>query len=125
MKIMIFWNRSWMYNCPVPWYTVVDEMSVDEMYIDELSWNLPLRPFVGLALPGLEHVCAESHWKYHTLEGYYTCSFSKKAHEKGCKCSLTFPLRNGILTFCENCTNKYIRVDKLGCGIHPLSTLGI
>src|SRR6218665_2671849 len=23
-----------MYNCPVPWYTVVDEMSVDE-----LSWN--------------------------------------------------------------------------------------
>ena len=28
-----------MYNCPVPWYTVVDEMSVDEMSVDELSWN--------------------------------------------------------------------------------------
>jgi len=22
MKIMICWNRSWVYNCPVPWYTV-------------------------------------------------------------------------------------------------------
>ena len=33
-----------MFNCPVPWYTVVDEMSVDEMSVDEmsvdeLSWN--------------------------------------------------------------------------------------
>ena len=37
-----------MYNCPVRWYTVVDEMSVDEMsrrsvvdemFVDELSWN--------------------------------------------------------------------------------------
>jgi len=28
-----------MYNCPVRWYTVVDEMSVDEMSVDELSWN--------------------------------------------------------------------------------------
>ena len=36
MKIMIFSNRSWMYNSPVPWYTVVDEMSVDEMSVDEL-----------------------------------------------------------------------------------------
>jgi len=26
-----------MYNCPVPWYTVVDEMSVDEMSVDEVS----------------------------------------------------------------------------------------
>ena len=40
-----------MYNCPVCWYTVVDEMSVDEMSVnemsvdeksvDELSWNPP------------------------------------------------------------------------------------
>ena len=29
-----------MYNCPVSWYTVVDEMSVDEMSVDEVSWNL-------------------------------------------------------------------------------------
>ena len=28
-----------MYNSPVPWYTVVDEMSVDELSVDELSWN--------------------------------------------------------------------------------------
>ena len=35
----------YMYNCPVPWYTVrlidkmsVDEMSVDEVSIDELSY---------------------------------------------------------------------------------------
>src|SRR6218665_1405990 len=30
-----------MYNCPVglPWYKVVDEMSVDEVSVDELSWN--------------------------------------------------------------------------------------
>jgi len=34
MKIIICWNGSWMHNCLVPWYTVVDEMSVDEM-----SWN--------------------------------------------------------------------------------------
>jgi len=26
-----------MYNCPVRWYTVVDEMSVDEMSVDEVS----------------------------------------------------------------------------------------
>src|SRR6218665_1386564 len=39
MKIMIRLNRSWVYNCPVRWYTVVDEMSVDEMSVDELSWN--------------------------------------------------------------------------------------
>ena len=33
-----------MFNCPVRWYTAVDEMSVDEMLVDEmsvdeLSWN--------------------------------------------------------------------------------------
>jgi len=28
-----------MYNCPVRWYTVVDEMSVDEMSVDEVSRN--------------------------------------------------------------------------------------
>jgi len=31
------------------------------------------------------YIYAESYWKYHTFEGYYTCSFSKlrhKAHEK-------------------------------------------
>jgi len=26
-----------MYNCHVPWYTVVDEMSVEEMSADEVS----------------------------------------------------------------------------------------
>ena len=26
-----------MYNCPVPWYTVVGEMSVDKMSVDEMS----------------------------------------------------------------------------------------
>jgi len=44
-----------MYNCPVPWYTVVDEMSVDEMSrrsvvdemsADELSWNQNKNPYV-------------------------------------------------------------------------------
>jgi len=30
-----------MYNCPVRWYTVVGEISVDEMSVDELSWNRP------------------------------------------------------------------------------------
>ena len=44
MKILIFWNRSWTYNCPTRWYTVVDEMSVwrrvvDAMSVDELSRN--------------------------------------------------------------------------------------
>src|SRR6218665_3863324 len=31
-----------MYNCPVRWYTVADEISVDEMSVDELLWN-PIR----------------------------------------------------------------------------------
>src|SRR6218665_166850 len=39
MKIMICRNRRWMYNCPVPWYTVVDEMSVDEMSVDDVSYT--------------------------------------------------------------------------------------
>jgi len=47
-----------------------------------------------------------------------------KAHQKVWKCSLTFPLHNGIVTFYENYTNKYVRIDKLGGGIHPLGTLG-
>src|SRR6218665_788532 len=64
---------------------------------------------------------AESHWRYHTFERYYTCSCSRlrhKAHQKVRKCSLTFPLKNGIITIYENCTNKYGRVDKLG-GWYP------
>jgi len=36
----------------------------------------------------------------------------------------TTALMNGIVTFYENCTNKYVRVDTLGGGI-PLGTLGI
>jgi len=66
--------------------------------------------------------------EYCTFKGYYTCSFSKlrhKAHQKVGNCSLTFPQQNGLATFYENCTNKYVRVDKLGGGIHPLDTLGI
>jgi len=61
------------------------------------------------------NICAESHWKYNTFEGYYTCSFSKlrhKARQKLWECSLTFPLKNGIVTSYENCTNKYVIVDK-------------
>ena len=34
---MIFLIRSWIYNCSIPWYTVVDEVSVDEMSVDEMS----------------------------------------------------------------------------------------
>jgi len=51
------------------------------------------------------YIYAESHWKYHTFEAYYICSFSKlmhKIHQKVCTCSLTFPLRNGIVTFFMN-----------------------
>src|SRR6218665_3594249 len=54
-------------------------------------------------------VYAESHWKYHTFEGYYICSFSKlrhKVHEKVGKCSLPFPLQNCIVTFYKNCTKN-------------------
>src|SRR6218665_866942 len=57
-----------------------------------------------------------SHWKYHTFERYNTRSCSRlthKAHQKVRKCGLTFPLKNRIVTFYENCTNKYDRVDKL------------
>src|SRR6218665_1941926 len=67
------------------------------------------------------YIYAESHWKYHTFEGYYICSFSKlrhKAHQKLCKCSPTSPLRNGIVTIYENGTNNNVTVDKLG-GRYP------
>ena len=46
-----------------------------------------------------------------------------KAQQSVCKCSLTFHLKDGIVIFYENCTNKYGRVDKLRRGgIHPLGT---
>src|SRR6218665_908017 len=51
------------------------------------------------------YIYAKSHWKYHTFKGYYICSSSKlrhKAHQKVRKCGITFPLRNGIVTFYEN-----------------------
>ena len=70
------------------------------------------------------NIYSESHWKYHTFEGYYTCSFIKlrhTAHKKVLESSLTFPLQDGIVTFYENCTNKYVTVDKLG----KLSTLWV
>src|SRR6218665_2491934 len=75
----------------------------------------------------LFYLYAESHWKCHTFEGYYTCSFSKlrhKAHQQVRKCSLTFPLKNDIVTFYENSTNKYVRVDKLGGWYPPSGYLG-
>src|SRR6218665_2040822 len=53
------------------------------------------------------NIYANSHWKYHTFEGYYICSFSKlrhKVHKKECQCSPTYPLQNGIVTFYENFT---------------------
>src|SRR6218665_392185 len=58
------------------------------------------------------YIYAKSHWKYHTSEGYYICSFSKlrhKVHQKVRKCSLTFPLQDGIVTFYENCTNNMLQ----------------
>ena len=64
-------------------------------------------------------IYAKSHCKYHTFKGYYICSFSKlfeaqlQVHQKVWKCSHTFPLKNGIVSFYENGTNKYVRVDKL------------
>ena len=56
------------------------------------------------------YIYAESHWN--TFEGYYICSFSKlryKAHQKVWICSLTFPLRNGIVTLDDNCTNNMLQ----------------
>src|SRR6218665_726690 len=58
------------------------------------------------------YLYAKPHWKYHTFEGYYICTFSKlrhKVHQKVRKCSLTFPLQNGIVTFYENCTNNMLQ----------------
>jgi len=45
---------------------------------------------------------AKCHWKYHTFDHYYCCSSTKLRHktqQKVWKCSLTFPLKNGIFTF--------------------------
>ena len=80
-----------------------------------------LRLFVGLALPRTR-MYAESHWRYPTFERYYTCSCSKlryQTHQKVWKCSPTFPLPIGIVTFYDNVTNKYGGADKLGGGAHP------
>ena len=62
---------------------------------------------------------ATSHWKYHTFEGYYIRSFSKlrhKVHQNVWKCSLTFPLRDGIVTFYENRTNTMLQSINHGGG---------
>jgi len=58
------------------------------------------------------YIYAEFHLKYHTFEGYYACSFIKlrhKVHQNVWECSLTFPLRNGEVTFYENCTNNMLQ----------------
>jgi len=60
------------------------------------------------------YIYAESHWKYHSFEGYYicTCSFSKlrhKANQKVWKCSLIFPVRNSLVTVYENCMNNMLQ----------------
>ena len=75
------------------------------------------------------YIYAKSHWKYHTFEGYYICSFSElrhKIHQQVRKCSLTFHLNNGIVTFYANCTNKYGWVDnlRLGWWYPPFGHLG-
>src|SRR6218665_2839298 len=47
------------------------------------------------------YIYAKSHWKYHTFEGYYICSFSKlryKVHQKVWECSPTFPLQQWCTT---------------------------
>src|SRR6218665_3495084 len=49
---------------------------------------------------------------------------SQQTHQKVCKCSLTFPLKNVIVTFYENFTNKYGRDDKLGGVVTNLWYLG-
>src|SRR6218665_3227689 len=88
--------------------------------------SILLRLFVGLALSG-PRMYADSHWRYHTFERYYSCSCSKLRHQisKGMKMSLQIPLKNGIVTFYENFTNKYGRVDKIGGDIHvPPGYLG-
>src|SRR6218665_3241495 len=52
MKIMICRNRSWMCNCPTRWYTVVDEMSVDEIYLCIYRiYIVPLQGSYSEALP--------------------------------------------------------------------------
>src|SRR6218665_48395 len=42
-----------------------------------------------------------------------------QTQQKVQKCSLALALQNGIVTFYENCTNKYGRVNKLGGCVHP------
>jgi len=66
------------------------------------------------------YIYTESHWTYHTFEGYYICSLSKlrhKAHQQVWKCSPAFPLRNGIVTFYKNCTNNMIQ--SINWGVVP------
>ena len=64
------------------------------------------------------YIYAKSHWKYHTFEGYYICSFSKlrhKVHQKVCKCSPTFPLRNGIVTSQRVIHEPFVAARRIYC----------
>src|SRR6218665_1215491 len=80
--------------------------------------SIPLRIFVGLALPR-HRMFTQNLIGDITLSRVIIpvgCSCSKmrhKAHRKVLKCSLTFPLKNGIVTCYVQCTKKYDRVDKL------------
>jgi len=65
------------------------------------------------------YIYAKSHCKYHTFEGYYTCSFCSsklrhKVHQKVWKCSLSFPLQNSY--FLWKLHEYYVTVDNLGGG---------
>src|SRR6218665_1803035 len=67
---------------------------------------------------------AESHWRYHPLKRYYTCSCSRlrhQPHQTVRKCSLTFPPKNGIVTFYANATNKYGGTEKTWGWCPPFS----
>src|SRR6218665_562914 len=46
------------YNCPVRWYAVVDEICVDEMSVDDLSWN---RSCLNLSRPPVTSHLMSSH----------------------------------------------------------------
>jgi len=58
------------------------------------------------------YIYAKFHWKYHTFDRYYSCSSTKLRHktqQKVWKCSLAFPLKDGIFTFYVSFTIKYIQ----------------
>src|SRR6218665_2047684 len=64
-------------------YRVISRL-IQQCFLSKIVY-LNVKYFIATGGYDFFYICAKSHWKYHTFEGYYICSFSKlrhKAHQK-------------------------------------------